>query len=257
MIDALEANLWEMQRDFARIDGAEVHDEPDLLWYTTPSNSGWLNGASRARLGDDADERIAHVVAAIHARGASVLWHVTPSSTPADLGERLARAGLAGSPAPGMALELADWSNVVPPELEIRTAANEDDVLEWVSTFDRSFGIAPRGRAHPWLGSFTQLGVGPSSPCRLFVGRVGDEPVACSLAFAWRDTVGLYGVGSVPDRRGRGYGAAITGAGIEWGREHGAAVAVLSATELGEPVYRRMGFRSVCETSLWSLAPPA
>jgi hypothetical protein len=39
-----------MHRDFGRIPGAEVHETPDLLWYTVPSVNSWLNGASRCSL---------------------------------------------------------------------------------------------------------------------------------------------------------------------------------------------------------------
>ena len=60
----LESNLWAMQRDFARIPGTTVHDDPDLLWYTTPGSNSWLNGASRCDLGSNAGERISQVVAA-------------------------------------------------------------------------------------------------------------------------------------------------------------------------------------------------
>ena len=64
-VSALEANLWEMHRDFARVPGAAVHDDADLLWYTLPSTNGWLNGASWSNLDPrTADDRIAEAVEA-------------------------------------------------------------------------------------------------------------------------------------------------------------------------------------------------
>ena len=57
-------------RDFARVPGAEVHDDRKMLWYAAPSNNSWLNGASRSILdAEDADAAIDRVVATIHARG--------------------------------------------------------------------------------------------------------------------------------------------------------------------------------------------
>lgn len=258
-IGALEGNLWEMHRDFGRVPGAEVHDDPDLLWYTLPSTNGWLNGASRANLDPGAaDGRIADVVAAIHGRGRSVLWHVTPSSGPPDLGERLARAAFKGSPSPGMVCELAGTPPAAGPgEIEIRPVADAVDVVAWVDTFNVSFGLEPRGAEHPWVDAFGALALGDGVPYRLFLGRVDGDDVACSLAFCGGGAVGLYGVGTVPSCRGRGYGGALTQAGMDWGRDRGERLAVLEATKLGDPVYTRLGYRTVCETSHWALPAPA
>jgi ribosomal protein S18 acetylase RimI-like enzyme len=79
-----------------------------------------------------------------------------------------------------------------------------------------------------------------------FVGRVDGE-VACT-AMSVRDgaTVGVYSIATLPAYRGRGYGTAIT-----WhlmaDAEPGWDLAVLQASEMGRPVYERMGFRLVRE----------
>src|SRR4051794_14607193 len=79
-VRAVETNLWAMHRDFARVPGAEVHDEPALLWYAVPSRSSWLNGASRTDLnGPAADKAIRLVVDAIQPLGRNVKWHLGPS----------------------------------------------------------------------------------------------------------------------------------------------------------------------------------
>ena len=48
-----------------------------------------------------------------------------------------------------------------------------------------------------------------------------------------------------PEFRRRGYGAAATWAAIEVGAQRGCDHAVLQASEMGAPVYRRMGFVDV------------
>jgi N-acetylglutamate synthase len=51
--------------------------------------------------------------------------------------------------------------------------------------------------------------------------------------------------GSPPEHRGRGYGRAVTAKAVADGFEAGADLAWLQASQLGQPVYRAMGFRQV------------
>jgi GNAT superfamily N-acetyltransferase len=248
-----------MHRDFARVPGAEVHDEPALLWYAVPSRSSWLNGASRTDLsGPAADKAIRLVVDTIQPLGRNVKWHLGPSTRPNDLARRLTDAGFEPTDLdiPGMAVSLDAVMRPPQPEgLELEAARDEADLVDWLDAFDHSFGSEPKGRDHPWFTPFAHLALG-DGPCRLFVGRVAGRPVACSLAFVGGGAVGLYGVGTVPEFRGRGYGSAATLAGIDWGRDQAVDLAILHASELGEPVYRRLGFETLCEVSQWIWAVP-
>jgi GNAT superfamily N-acetyltransferase len=76
----------------------------------------------------------------------------------------------------------------------------------------------------------------------LLVGYVEGEPVARSMAVVRDGVVGVHNVYVPPSRRRMGYGGAITTATVDLGREMGATAACLEATEMGAPVYRRMGF---------------
>src|SRR5438094_174734 len=49
-----------------------------------------------------------------------------------------------------------------------------------------------------------------SQPLHLFVGFVEDRPVSVSMAFVAEQVVGVYAVATLPELRGRGYGAALT-----------------------------------------------
>ena len=60
--------------------------------------------------------------------------------------------------------------------------------------------------------------------------------------------VGIYAVATLPDRRGKGYGDALTRAALA-AAPH--LPAVLEASELGQPIYQRMGFQVVSEYTLW------
>ncbi|HEU4782525.1 MAG TPA: GNAT family N-acetyltransferase [Ktedonobacterales bacterium] len=85
-------------------------------------------------------------------------------------------------------------------------------------------------------------------PLRFFVGYEDDQPVSCAMACIGEREVGIYAVATLPDRRGKGYGDALTRAALA-AAPH--LPAVLEASELGQPIYGRMGFQVVSEYTLW------
>jgi len=83
------------------------------------------------------------------------------------------------------------------------------------------------------------------------LGEVDGVAVATSAAFVTGDVCGVYNVGTTPALRGKGYGEALTWAAVDVGRRAGCEVAVLQASEMGLPVYERMGFAVVAKYRRW------
>ena len=81
------------------------------------------------------------------------------------------------------------------------------------------------------------------------VGRrglhVGSEPVAGAILYCLHGVAGIGWVGTLPSASRRGYGEAVTAQAVAEGFRRGMPFASLQASPLGEPVYRRMGFRTV------------
>lgn len=90
---------------------------------------------------------------------------------------------------------------------------------------------------------------------RTYLGEIDGEVVATAHAITLGDVVGIFAIGTLPKHRGRGYGAALTAAAVEGGFRDGAELAVLQASELGFPVYERMGFETVDVWPVWVSAP--
>ena len=80
-----------------------------------------------------------------------------------------------------------------------------------------------------------------------YVGRVDGEVVATALGHTIDDITGVFNVATMPDHRGRGHGAALTARAVQGGFESGARLAFLQSSQMGHPVYRRLGFRDVEE----------
>lgn len=78
-----------------------------------------------------------------------------------------------------------------------------------------------------------------------FLGFADGLPVATSVLVVTGRTAGIYGVSTVPAYRRRGYGEAMTWRAIAEGVARGCRMANLQASEMGKPLYARMGFRTV------------
>lgn len=71
------------------------------------------------------------------------------------------------------------------------------------------------------------------------------EAVACSMLFMADQVANVFNVAVPMAHRRRGLGAAATWEAVRRGWERGATAAALIASEMGEPVYTRMGFDPV------------
>jgi len=78
-----------------------------------------------------------------------------------------------------------------------------------------------------------------------FLARLDGAPVGAAMCLVSNGVAGIYWVGTVPEARGHGIGEACTRAAANAGFDAGARFAALQASEMGEPIYRRMGFREV------------
>jgi hypothetical protein len=81
-----------------------------------------------------------------------------------------------------------------------------------------------------------------------YIGYVNGEPVATASAFLAHGVVDVEGVSCVEAHRGRGIGEAMTWAAT---LADPARPAMLMASDLGRPIYDRMGYLSVLRMTLW------
>ncbi|HVM41229.1 MAG TPA: GNAT family N-acetyltransferase [Acidimicrobiia bacterium] len=92
----------------------------------------------------------------------------------------------------------------------------------------------------------------------LFLGTREGEPVACAGTLVSHAVSGVYWVGTLPDFRGRGFAEALTRVAGNAGFDLGARFASLQASVMGDPIYRRMGYREIGSQQSWvRFTPPA
>jgi GNAT superfamily N-acetyltransferase len=88
-----------------------------------------------------------------------------------------------------------------------------------------------------------------------FLGLLDGHPVASSGLYVSEDTAGVYNVATLEPARGKGIGAALTWAAALAGQQMGMRRSVLQASEMGEPVYERMGYVTPARYRQFEAAP--
>ncbi len=154
-----------------------------------------------------------------------------------------AAAEVAGMPfsdaVPGMVLEDMGRRGPTVEGLTIRTAGGEPELDDHARVAAQAFGMPlEAARSLMAVGRLHLPGI------EFYVGYDEGRPVAASALFLSHDVAGVYNVATVPALRGRGMGEAMTWHAIRRGAERGALFASLQASEMGKPIYERMGFRT-------------
>lgn len=81
--------------------------------------------------------------------------------------------------------------------------------------------------------------------CRGLIAYLDGAPVSCAMLYTAGDVCGLYWVSTVEEARCRGLAGFVTMSAVNDGFRHGARMAVLQASSMGEPLYRNLGFIEV------------
>jgi GNAT superfamily N-acetyltransferase len=253
----LTESLAVMGRD---IPNADFAYGPDGLRALSGLPSPFINYMGGTRFpSEEADRKVEETLARVQKLGVPAFWFVGPTSKPKDLGARLVARGLAlAGEIPGMALDLDVLTMpALPPRVEIQEVRDASELETWVATLSEGYEMPieiTRALSH----GFLTLGFGAASPMRAFLALQNSRPVACSSVHLAHGFAGIYCVATVPDARRQGIGAAVTAAPLHIARDLGYRVGILHASQLGRPVYQRLGFQEFCKIGLYlSPAPVA
>jgi hypothetical protein len=159
----------------------------------------------------------------------------------------LTRAGLApesgSAMTPGMVAFPIDSDAIsapAPAELEIRRVIDAAGIDAHRSIVSAGFGSDPAVA----LGTACE-DLLDQPECVVYAGYVGGDPVISGLGWRTGRTIGVYSIATVVSARRRGYGAAMTARVVADGVVAGCDIAALQASEMGRPIYERLGFRTV------------
>ncbi|MEU8254192.1 GNAT family N-acetyltransferase [Micromonospora inaquosa] len=216
---------------------------PDLPTYRSDVPHAPLNGVLRVA-GRTPQDALAEARQRLH--GVPRIWWVGPDSDAGTADGLVALGAAQVARMPIMTVEIGAVAEVpTPAGVQI---AESTDLATFVPAYARVSGIPTDGvaatieREKAFSGDGTVLRLAG----RLDDGRV----VATAVAWISHGLVTLYFVGTQPEQRRRGIGAAMTRAALDLAGERGVRTAALTSSAVGESVYRSLGFRQVGEFRL-------
>ena len=189
------------------------------------------------------------------------LWHVWPGLEPAGAEERLLAAGFSfveeepvmvadlDSPAategPGARRAAEGWE-IITAGAGAGTGAGTGRAGQELSRWSRVWdpGLPEGRRAGVAAGLHEVLELAPERS-HYALGLLDGQPVACAAVFTAGGVSAVEHVVTNSGHRGRGLGTLMTQHCLRIARQHGAGSVLLTASDQGAGIYRRLGFRTV------------
>jgi GNAT superfamily N-acetyltransferase len=236
---------------------ATLHDEPGFLWFETGIALDAYNGVLRTRLSrEEVPAAARRVLAHFQERCLPFHWHTGPSSQPADLGDLLEAEGInhdEDEPGMGIHVRTVREDHPVTPNLDIEEVLTESQLRLWAET---TFCGAPPEAIRCLFTVYSGLPLGgKENPSRLYLGTQRGEPVATVKLFFAAGVAYIGRVVTVPGARRKGIGTNMTLHALRIARQTGYSIAVLTASPMGIPIYRRLGFKECCVVSTYAWTP--
>jgi GNAT superfamily N-acetyltransferase len=207
---------------------------------------------------DNADEAIAAQLDFFRRRGEDFDWQLLGYDEPANLGERLVRAGFV--PDEEEVLLFAETArvarDVTPPEgirlVEVRDATG----VEAAASTQEDLLPGSARRARHVNGLLAAL-ADERAPSALVLALAGDQPV-CSARIAFgpgTEFAGLYSAATRTGWRGRGIYRAVVAYRARLAAERGLPHLRVETTAMSRPILRRLGFEPVTTTTSYVWIP--
>jgi hypothetical protein len=235
-----DANYFESMRALTgAMDRGLVREFDGIVAINTGLPVAWLNTAFVTRPLTRPEQSIRDAIAFYDEQEAPFIVRLREGVDSA--AERAAEA--AGLPfrdtTPGLALEPIAADGPAPP-LEIRVARDIETLRDHIDVVASSFDMPPQmaeTMLHPRMLALLDA--------EAYVGYEGGVPVASSALMVSHRVAGVYNVGCLPSHRRRGFGEAMTWHAVRRGAALGCVMSSLQASEMGRPIYERMGYRLV------------
>jgi N-acetylglutamate synthase-like GNAT family acetyltransferase len=143
-----------------------------------------------------------------------------------------------------MGVDLTEFPPQRPPDDALPDWTAHGELADVGPINDRAYGFGG-----DWFSrALSRL---PEGAVHIYVARQDGEPVACSATADAGTNTEVQMVAVVPEARGQGLSGKLIAHSLADAVERGCRTSTLVATQLGRPVYERLGFRGLGVLEMW------
>jgi len=248
LLNAIESNLDDFYIKCSNHPNFNSQSNDKIKWVKA-KYADWPDCIFRVNFKDlNIETEINQIKKLIKEKKAPNAWTVGPLTNPPDLGGILESYNFSNVyHQAGMTLNLKELINkdLELEKLDIKIVQNETMLQQWANTVSLVFKI----KIDLDLLKYLLL----EKKSRFYLGFYNGEPVSTLLLYLSSGVAGLHAVSTLPDYRNKGFGLAISGVALKEAYRLGYKISVLQASELGEKVYRKLGFKKHCEIFSYEL----
>jgi len=285
-VEMIERNMFEYYFAMARASGDQMYDGDDLKWICTGSLV--YNRIFGADFHESATaEKVKSALSRFKVANFPVAWYVGDGRGPSNLGAALEANGMVNHKNwTGMSYDLggapdffkssgpnlpSDHQNVSgyssaggfgasgvnrpdSSRLTIVKVADRRTLLRWIEVAAKSFQI-PDALYPQFMDYYIRIGLGGSLPWDYYIGFYEGRPAASGKLYRGAKTAGIYFIGTLPEFRRLGISKKMMGTLLSAAGALGYGRAILQASDMGYPVYRKLGFEEICRIRIFTWTP--
>jgi|GEM_PF-2104665 len=254
LVNLIDNTTAEFFLELGRLNKDEVLDIPEIKYIFTKNWQSRIFMTNFSEL--NASKNIIHVISRIKELKIPVLWFVTPMSRPKNLKKILKDHGFTyQNNWRAMAIDLKTVSERfnVPEGMTIKEVLNLEDLKIWTDVLVKSFEFPIIVESYKKY--FINAGL-ENLNFHYYLGLFNDKPVSSSVLFKGDRAAGIFYIGTIPKARGKGLAKTMVYYILNKARNEGYDISILQASEMGYPLYKKVGFKEYYTTKIYKLENP-
>jgi GNAT superfamily N-acetyltransferase len=249
--DLIEYNTAKYFLNLGRLNNDEICDGSEIKYIFAKN---WQSRVFIANFSEsNASEKVMQVVSRIKELNIPVLWFVTPMSNPKNLQNILKDHGfIYQNKWNAMAIDLktVPKSFNIPEGMEIKEVLNLEELKTWTDVLVKSFEFPEIVESYKKY--FINLGT-RNLNFHHYLGIFNGKPVTSAVLFKGEGAAGIFYIGTMPDVRRKGIAKAMVYYILNEAKNEGYNLSVLQASEMGYPLYKKIGFKKYYTTKIYNL----
>jgi predicted GNAT family acetyltransferase len=142
----------------------------------------------------------------------------------------------------------------IPKNARIERVADEHTLRQWVRTCLIGFGES-LDIVDPAVEVFKALALRDRRAWRCYLATLDGQPASSAGVMMAGGIAGIYWVGTPAEHRRLGLGTAVTAAALRDAYGEGYRIGCLTASQLGWPIYTRLGFQNYADFHTYRWPP--